>query len=222
MSATQSKRGKKIVLADDHGFIRSAVQGWLERMGDHRVVASVGTTDDAVAAVRAHSPDILIMDIDMPGTLSFTAADTAMQISPNLRVLFLSAFTHDRFIREVLRVPNAGYVTKCEPDAAVLEAINATVKGEVYFSARIRERLAFGPDGVELANAPSTPCDGISTRELEILRLVARGLANKQIAAELGISTRTVERHVQNLLTQLGVDSRAALAAHAVREGLAT
>ena len=207
------------MIADDHGLVRSSLAQWLRGMQDFEVVAEVETADDAIAACAQHEPHVLLMDIDMPGRLSFDASAVVRVRSPRTRIIFLSAHTHDRYIQDAIDADAAGYLTKHEPPERLAAGIRDVASGGAAFSPEIRDRLVIAGDGVSLAGSRSR-LSTLSPRELETLRYLARGLSKKEIAQHMHISVKTVDNHTTNLMGKLDVHDRVELTRFALREGL--
>lgn len=210
-----------IILADDHAMVRSSLRDRIEREPDMTVLAAVSTADEAVSKVDALRPDILLMDVDMPGTLCFDAARTLAARFPETRVVFLSARCHDRYIEQALDVKAWGYVTKSEPDHALIKAIRDVAAGATHFSPDVQARLVIDAGGSRLAHAVHARARTLTQRETEILMYVARGLSKKEIAHLANISVNTVNRHTSSIMTKLDIHDRVELARFAIREGLA-
>lgn len=192
----------------------------LGREMDIEVVASVSNGNDALERSRELEPDIVLLDIDMPGMLSFEAAREILQCSPKTRVIFLSAFFHDRYIEEALSTGASGYLTKNEPPAKVIAAIRDVARGVSYFSPEVQSRLVVDVDGLSLKNSQSTRASLLTRRESETLRYIARGLAKKEVANLMGLSIRTIDSHVRNIMEKLDIHDRVELTRFAIREGL--
>jgi len=210
-----------VMLADDHALVREALGNWLRDTGDIRVVAEVGSADEAVAVAVRDKPDVVLMDIDMPGLLAFDAVRTIRTRCPATRVIVLSGFFHDRYIEEALAAEASGYITKGEPAEAVVRAIRAVAAGGAYFSPEVQARIVVDSHGVRLAAQGSTRAATLTPRELEVLRYIARGLSKKDIAAIMHLSVKTVDNHSTSLMTKLNIHDRVELARYAIREGLA-
>jgi len=165
-------------------------------------------------------PEVLLLDIDMPGLVSFEAAREAHRLCPSTKIAFLSAFSHDRYIEAALAAHAAAYVTKSAPPEELIAAILAVAAGGTYFSPEVLDRLVIESNGVRLASAGHTRGISLTDREVEVLRYVARGLAKKEIAEILGLSVRAIDTHVRNLMEKLGIHDRVELARYAIREGL--
>lgn len=210
-----------VLMVDDHALVRETLANWLKASGDITVVAQVGSADEAVAEAIRHKPDIVLMDVDMPGLLCFDAARTIKARSPNTRVIFLSGFFHDRYIQEALSVEASGYLTKGEPPDVVVRAIRTASAGGAYFSPEVQSRIVIDGSGAKLADAAKTRVATLTPRELEVLRYIAKGLSKKDIAGIMHLSVKTVDNHSTSLMGKLDIHDRVELALFAVREGLA-
>jgi DNA-binding NarL/FixJ family response regulator len=211
----------RVILADDHLLLRDMLADRLNALPDMHVEAVCGNADEALAAARRCHPDVVILDIDMPGKLAFEAARVMRQELPDTRVFFLSAFFSDRFIEQALDVKAAGYLTKGEAPESVAQAIRKVHAGQVWFSPEVRQRIVIESGGVRLASAPCTRTATLSNREMEALRYLARALSRKEIAKVMKISLHTVDRHTTNLMNKLDIHDRTELCRFAIREGVA-
>lgn len=211
----------RVLLVDDHALVRESLGSWLDNAPD---IAVVGTADNSAAGidqVRAHQPDVVLLDIDMSGSLSFEAARRMREDCPQTRIVFLSAYVHDHYINEALAIGASGYMTKGEPASEVLRAVRQVVGGTAFFSPDVEARIVFDGQRMRLARTPRARVATLSSRELEILRFIAQGLSKKEIAAQAHLSERTVNRHCSNLMDKLAIHDRVELARFAIREGLA-
>jgi len=209
----------RILLADDHAVVRRGLRLVLDAEPDLAVVAEVG--DGAAAVTRGLEPDIdlAIVDISMP---RMTGLQTVAELSrrrPELRTLLLSMHDNERYLAEALKAGASGYVLKSVADRDLVEACRATMRGErfVYPADQtpiIRTLLDTARDGDRLPDGPLT------AREQEVLKLIAESHSNRQIAQELVISEKTVERHRANILEKLGMHDRVELVRYAIRTGL--
>ena len=211
---------QRIIFADDHACLRRATVEWIERSGAFEVVGEVGSAGEALEAVRRLNPDIVVLDIDMPGRSSFEVADEIRRTSPNTKVMFLSGFYTDRYISDAIASHASAYVTKADSPSNMLQALRRVGEGSTYFSPQVRERLVIDGTGVRLGDATQVRSDALSGREREVLRHVAQGLSKRDIAKLLFLSPRTVERHVANIMQKLGMHDRVALTRFAIREGM--
>ncbi len=209
-----------VMIVDDHTMFRDALRDRLAQEMDITVVGDVGSAGDAVTAARAVSPDVILMDIDMPGPNCFEAAAAIVAEQRDTHIIFVSAYEHDHYISRALAVRAAGYVTKGEPVKAVIGAIRAAAEGERTFSASVADRIVVDEHGARLAATAKTRAAILSERETEILRYLARGMSRKEIAETTGISAETVHKHTSSLMRKLGIHDRVQLARFAIREGL--
>lgn len=210
-----------VLLVDDHALVRDSLANWLRAEEGITVVGEVGTADEAVAMAIQHQPDIVLMDIDMPGLLSFEAARIIRMRSERTRIVFLSAFSSDRYIEDALVAEAAGYITKTQPPEAVVKAVRSVAAGGVYFSPEIQRRIVVDSGGARLGREGKTRVSALTPRELEVLRYLARGLSKKQIAGTMHLSVKTVDNHSASLMAKLDIHDRVELARFAIREGLA-
>ena len=211
----------KVLLVDDHALVRDALRERLAREPGFVVVGSAGSADEAIEKLTACAPDIVLMDIDMPGLICFDAARKITALRPDTRIIFLSAFLHDRYIEQALEVRASGYLSKSEPPEQVVTAIREVAAGGASFSEEVRSRIIVDAGGARLQRESRSRASTLTTREHEILRYIARGLSKKEIASTMGISVKTVDRHSTNLMTKLDIHDRVELARYAIREGLA-
>lgn len=212
-------RRTSVLLADDHVMLRESLARVLEATPDLSVVAQVGDAGAAVDRAVALRPDIVLMDIDMPGLVPFRAARLIRGRCPAVRIVFLSAFCYDRYIEQALAVGACGYVTKAQSVTSIVAAVRAVATGRTCFAPDIEARLVVDADGVHLAHPGQSRSAVLSEREAEVLRYLADGLSKKEIATITHLSERTVNRHCTNLMGKLGIHDRVKLARFAVREG---
>jgi DNA-binding NarL/FixJ family response regulator len=212
--------GVSVVLADDHTLLRSALAQLLMSTSSVVVSADVGTTDEAISACIRHQPSVVVLDVDIPGVDAFEAARIIRSRSPRTNVLFLSAFTQDRYIESALAAGALGYITKGEPPDRAIEAILSVAAGKAFFSPEIQSRIVIYADGARLNVEPTTRARTLTQRELEVLRYIARGMAKKDIARVMHLSVKTVENHTANIMRRLDIHDRVELARFAIRERL--
>lgn len=209
-----------ILIVDDHALFRQALSDRLSREADFDVVGMAGTADESIEMAERLAPDMILMDIDMPGMICFDAALRIQKTHPDVAFMFLSAYFHDSYIEQALRVKARGYVTKTEPMESLVAAIQEVAGGGAFFSEEVRSRLVLHPDGVRLTEQGRTRVSTLTNRELEVLRYVARGQSKKEIAATMHLSVKTVENHSNNLMAKLDIHDRVDLARFAIREGI--
>ena len=211
-----------ILLADDHALVRGTLQVLIDSAPGFRVVASVGNTNDAVLEAMRTRPDIVLLDIDMPGQYCFEAARTIKAQLPDALVVFLSAFHHDRYIEQAISVEAAGYISKSEPPEQVLAALRLVVSGGMYYSPEVQMRIVVDKEGSpRLASAGHSRLSSLSRRELEVLRYIALGHSRKETAKLMNVTPRTVDAHTQRVMDKLNIHDRVELTRCAIREGLA-
>jgi two-component system response regulator NreC len=205
-----------IVLADDHAVVRSGLRFVLDAEADLQVVAEAGTIDDAVRKTAAHRPAVLVLDLNMPGSLpsSLEALPALAAAAPDTRVVILTMQDDPQFARSALAAGAAAYVLKEAADTELVEAIRRAAAGEVYLNPRLGALIAAAPP------APSGPPDDLTEREVEVLRQIALGHTNAEIGTQLYLSVRTVESHRAHIQQKLRRTSRAELVRYALDHGL--
>jgi DNA-binding NarL/FixJ family response regulator len=211
----------RIILADDHSLVRTTLATWLNALPDIRVVATVESADAALSAALNLRPDVVLLDIAMPGQDSFDAARAIQTQVPQARIIFLSAFFNDRYIEQALAMRAAGYLTKVEDPETVARAIREVRAGGVCFSPEVRARFVIGETGVRLAASSNTRTASLTPRELELVRYLGRAMSRRQVAQIMHLSVHTVDRHTTSAMQKLGIHNRAELCRYAIREGLA-
>jgi len=210
-----------VLLADDHTLVLRMLGDRLAGEPGIQVVGCVGCAADAVAEAERLRPDVVILDIDMPGVTSFEAARTIRAGLPDTRLIFLSTFFNDAYIDQALAVEATAYLTKSEPPETVIQAIRGVMAGQRHFSPEVEARIVVDRGGVRLAGRGRSRASTLSNRELEILRYVARGLSQKEIAGLTSRSSKTVHKHCNNIMAKLDIHDRVELTRFAIREGLA-
>ena len=212
-----------ILLVDDHPLVRDAMSACLQREPDFVVLGAVASADDAVVMASEHRPDVVVMNIDMPGLNCFEGARRITLAQPTVRLIFLSAFVTDHYIAQALAVGALGYVTKAAPTETIIKAIRKVAANTAYFSDDVRTRLVIdsGKTCLSLKRA-RTKVSLLTQREMQILGYVARGLAGKEIARLMCISVKTVESHRTHLMDKLTIHDRVKLTRFAIREGIVT
>lgn len=202
------------MLADDHTIVRSALRALLESEGEFEVVAEAGEVEEAVRKVLAYKPDVIVLDLSMPGGPSLDAIPRMLEASPQTAIVVLTMENEPRFAREAFRAGALGFVLKEAADTELVAAVNAAVGGLRYLNPQLGGLLAMAPD------APAGPPDGLTEREADVLRLVALGHTNAEISEQLYLSIRTVESHRARIQQKVGRTTRAELVAYARERGL--
>jgi DNA-binding NarL/FixJ family response regulator len=189
------------LLADDHPLLRKALRDLLEKETAFEVIGEAGDGEEAVRLATEIMPDVVIMDISMPNLDGLQATQQIKTRCPNVAVLVLTVHTDDECILEILKAGAAGYLIKSAFGEEVVHAVRAVATGDMVLSAPIGQRLLKQAARLEAG-------DKLSTRELEVLKLTARGLSNKDVASALGIKLRTVKGHLADIFSKLRVASR--------------
>jgi two-component system response regulator NreC len=203
----------RIVLADDHDVVRSGLRLLLDSVGDLEVVAEAGDAAGAARCVRGHHPDVLVLDLNMPGEASLQAIPKIRHESPDTQIVVLTMQAGPAFAREALGAGALAYVLKDAAGGELVEAVHRAAAGESYLNPTLGARIASEPLG-----AP----DDLTPREVEVLTLIARGHTNTAIGEQLFLSLRTVETHRAHIQQKLLLTSRAELFAYARQHGLLT
>jgi DNA-binding NarL/FixJ family response regulator len=209
----------RILLADDHAVVRRGIRMVLEAEPDLTVVAEAGDGAEAVDAALSGDVDLAIFDISMPRLTGLQAAARVAQERPELRVLILSMHENEEYFFEALRAGAAGYVLKSAADRDLVEACRAAMRGESFlYPGAVR---ALVTDYLGRARRGETPADDpLTARELEVVKLIAEGYSGREIAEELVLSEKTVDRHRSNILDKLDLRDRVELTRYAIRRGL--
>lgn len=203
-----------LVLVDDHAVVRAALKVLLEAEPDLEVVAEAGTADDAIRYVGAHRPDVLILDLNMPGRPSLEAIPDIQQASPDTRIVILTMRNEPAFARQALRAGVTGYVLKEAADSELVLAVRRAAEGETYLQPSLYQHLA------DKERAEGRRGRTLSDREVEVMRLIALGHTNSEVADQLFLSVRTVESHRANIQRKLELGSRAELVRYALDQGM--
>lgn len=205
----------RLVLVDDHVIVREGLRHVLDESGAFEIVGEGGTAADAIALAVARRPDVLVLDISMPGESGLHAVPEILERAPGTRILMLSVHDDVEYILESVRIGAHGYCRKDSAPAELRNAIRTVHSGDTYFSPQVAQQVAqalrAGRATTDREPAPPPKAEILSPRELAVLRFVADGLANKEIGAQLGISTRTVEAHRDSLMKKLGIRTVAGL-----------
>jgi two-component system, NarL family, response regulator NreC len=202
-----------IVLADDHAVVRSALRMLLEAESDFEVVAEAGDVPSVIRYLRGHKPTVLILDLNMPGEQSLPAIPKMQEVSPDTRIVVLTMQNEPAFARQALQAGVRGYVLKEAADSELVQAVRSASSGKTYLQPTLGARLASEP---ETEGAPGD----LSDREVEVLRLIALGHTNSEIAEQLYLSVRTVELHRAHIQQKLGLTARSELVRYALDHGL--
>jgi len=198
-----------ILIADDHGLIRAGLRALLQEVTE---ISVVGEAEDGYAALRRIAelkPDIVLMDISLPGLSGIEVTRQVRDISPATRVLMLTVHEDEGMLRESIRAGAYGYILKRAADAELIQAIRVVSQGQMYIYPSLTSALV--KDISPHAAAPEPAIEALTAREKEVLLLLARGYTNRQIAEEMNLSVRTIEGHRASLVNKLGISSRVEL-----------
>ncbi|PYT73374.1 MAG: DNA-binding response regulator [Acidobacteria bacterium] len=210
-----------VLLADDHTVVRRGLRSLLQTESDIEVVGEAETGRQAVQLAIALKPDVVLMDIAMPMLSGLEATRQIAKLAPSSRVLILSSYNDDEYVHELTEAGGAGYLLKQADFTDVVRAIREAKKGNAFFSPAISRRLTDRYRETIVGGVlVKKRTDLLTSREVEVLQLIAEGESNKQIAAELGISVKTVERHRQRLMDKLAIHDIAGLTRYAISRGL--
>ncbi len=209
-----------VLLVDDHAVVRQGLRALLEAEGDITVVGEAENGREAVALARKTLPEVVVMDVAMPGLNGVEATRQIMKILPATKVLVLTSYGDDDYVSQLMDAGAIGYLLKQTAADDLLKAIREVKSGHPFFSPVIAKRLQQQSRATFLVGDSSPRSGKLTSREAEVLQLVAEGLANKQIAAELAISIKTVEKHRQQAMNKLNIHDIAGLTRYAMSKGL--
>ena len=208
-----------VLMADDHDLVREGTRELLEREEDLLVVAEAGDGREAVRLAEVHQPDVVLMDIDMPKLNGIGATKEIKVVSPGTAVLILTAYDDDQYVFALIEAGAAGYLLKDVRGRDLVAAIRAVHAGESALHPVIARKVLCHithPDGQPGAERKTSH---LSDREMDVLRLAAKGMTNRDIARELNLSKRTIQAHLSTIFTKMEVGSRTEAVVHALREG---
>ena len=212
----------RVLIADDHALVRDGTRRILEAERDMEVVGEAGDGEEAVALASTLKPDVAIIDIDMPKLNGIEVTRQIKALYPETAILILTAYSDDQFVYSLLEAGAAGYLLKSIRSPELVDAVRALHAGEsVLHPAIARKVLNRFVSSSEKARKRE-PSEALTQREMDILKLVTRGLSNKEIADELFLSMRTVQGHLGSIFSKLGVGSRTEAVVHALKEGWIT
>ncbi len=210
-----------VLLVDDHNIVRQGVRALLTAEGDLRVVAEAQTGREAVQLAARHRPEVVVMDLAMPQLNGCEATRQILKVLPAAKVVVLSSYGDNMHVHQAIAAGAAAYLLKQTAAGDLVKAIREVKQGNAYFSPAIASRLREQTCKALASGAP-IQASGVqlSSREVEVLQLIAEGYANKQIAAELGLSVKTVEKHRQAVMNKLNIHDIPGLVRHAVTKGI--
>jgi DNA-binding NarL/FixJ family response regulator len=215
---TEAARPLRILLADDHVTVRHGLKLLIEGQPDMKVVAEASDGGTAVQRTQDVKPDVVVMDISMPGMNGLVATRTLKKLRPATAIVTLTRHSDDAYLQELLRAGVSGYVLKRSAPHELIQAIRAAAAGGQYLDSTLTARVTAGfltRDGKGTHKSGAT----LSDRESEVLRLIASGHSNKEIAARLELSVKTVEAHKANAMRKLGLNGRIDIVQYAILQG---
>jgi DNA-binding NarL/FixJ family response regulator len=214
----------RVLLIDDHELVRSGIKALLEKSEDIRVVGEAGEGHEGLACIRDANPDIVLLDISLPGLNGLEVAAKAMKEFPRLRIIFLSMHANEEYVLQALKVGASGYVLKHASTKELELAVRAAKKGETFLSPAISNAVVSDyvgrTKGGKEKKPGINPYEVLTSRQREILQLIAEGLSTKEIAQKLGLSINTVEVHRANLMERLNIHDIAGLVRYAIQTGI--
>jgi len=208
----------RVLLADDHTLVRAGFRALLQSLGDVEIVAEAGDGNEALRLIEAHQPDVVLLDIAMPGLNGLEVAARVAQEFPSVRMIMLSMYANEEYVLQALRVGAAGYLLKDAGTSELELAVRAVARGDTYLSPPVSKPVI--EDYVRRVSSQPGSLDRLTPRQREVLQLIARGYSTKEIAHTLNISVKTVETHRTQLMNQLDIHDVAGLVRYAIRVGL--
>ena len=207
-----------ILIADDHALVRAGIRAFLERIPNIEVVAEASDGREAVELVAKRQPDIVLMDIAMPGLNGLEATRQIVKLWPGVRVIVLSMHASEEYVWQALRAGARGYLLKGASLAELELALSSVVRGELYLSPPLSQQAI--TEYVQRTGKERAPAEKLTARQREILSLIAEGKSTKQVALQLNISVKTVESHRAQIMERLNIHDVAGLVRYAIRTGL--
>lgn len=208
----------RVLLADDHAVVRQGIRRFLEEADDIEVVAEAGDGREAVRLVEEHQPDVAVLDIRMPEVTGVEATRRIRERFPHVRVLILTAYDDNPYVFALLQAGADGYVLKTASGDELVQAVRTVSQGKSALSPEVATKMVQQARSGKPATAAGQ-VEPLTPRELDVLRLAARGLTNRGIGHELGVSHRTVQGHLASIYSKLGVGSRTEAVTEALRRG---
>ncbi len=214
---TENKQKIKVLVVDDHPVVRKGLHTCLAKQDRLKIVGEACNGDEAIAKTRELSPDIVLMDIDLPGMSGLAVTELLRKESPSLKVLVLSVHSNKDYIFRIIQAGAHGYVSKESSPDELLRAIETVCDGEPFFSPEIA-RAALNQ--LVTSGGKKEPFAQLTDREREVLALIAEGRSNKEVASQLGIGVRTIETHRERIMRKLGIHTIAGLTRFAILNGV--
>ncbi len=214
------KLGKpvRVILADDHTLVRAGIRALLEKLPNVQVLAEASDGREVLELAQTHAPEVILMDIAMPGLNGLEATARLFKELPKVRVIILSMHSNEEYVARALRAGAAGYLLKDAGTSELEAAIRAVVRGESFLSPAVSTRAVAG--GSRGGGEGPTALEALTPRQREVLQMIAEGHSTKGVAAVLGLSVKTAESHRTQLMQRLGIHEVAGLVRYAMRTGL--
>lgn len=209
----------RLLLVDDHEVVRSGLHMLLQNEPDVEIVGEVATAEEALELVADRKPDVVVMDIGLPGMSGIEAAQTILELQPSTAIVALTIHEDEEYFFKMLDAGASGYVPKRAAPEELLKAIRAAASGEVYLYPSLA-KLLVQDYLTESAGSDQQELGDLTPREMEVLELVAEGMTNREMGQELTISPKTVARHRENIMRKLNLHSRTELVRYAIRKGV--
>jgi DNA-binding NarL/FixJ family response regulator len=214
----------RVLLIDDHELVRSGIKALLEKSEDIRVVGEAGEGHEALACIRETNPDVVLLDISLPGLNGLEVAAKARKDSPRLRIVFLSMHANEEYVLQALKIGASGYVLKQSSTRELELAVRSAKKGETFLSPAISNTVVSDYmarlKGGNVKKPGANPYEVLTSRQREILQLIAEGFSSKEIAQKLSLSINTIEVHRANLMDRLNIHDIAGLVRYAIQTGI--
>ena len=215
---SDTARSLTVMLVDDHVTVRHGLKLLIDAEPDLKVVAEVGDGSTAVRQAQELKPDVIVMDISMPGMNGLAATQAIRKNDPGAVIVTLTRHADDAYLQELLRAGVSGYVLKRSAPTELLQAIRAAAAGGQYLDSTLTARVTAGLIGTD-RHRSKRPVAGLTDREADVLRLIASGYSNKEIAAQLTLSVKTVEAHKANAMRKLDLSGRIDIVKYALLQG---
>ncbi len=211
---------KSVVLVDNHPVVVDSLTTHLNATGDFKVVASVSNSDKAFFDIMERVPDLVVMEMELPGRGATAVAEQILQRLPATKIVVFTSYDADIYLDFALKVGVSGYILKTEPLDILVEGLRSVCTGEKVYSASILDRLDFDPDQSEYFVKTHSYLSTLTLRQLQVLRHLVRGESVKEVAKTMTLSERAIESHKYRIMQKLGIHDRVELARFAIREGL--
>jgi DNA-binding NarL/FixJ family response regulator len=210
----------RLVVVDDHQVLLDLLTSRLQREPDFELAGTATNGHDALEMLRVQKPDVAVLDVEMPGLGAFEVASEATSVQKSLKLLFLTGYISDVFVEQALRLRTCGYLMKGESTQVLVDAIRSAAAGETCFSDAVRGRIEYDEQQGRYVIKSRNPLLSLTSRQLQVMRLLAHGQSVKEVARLLNLSEKSVESHKYRIMHKLGVHDRVDLARYAIREGL--